>query len=180
MNRFFVYHPVFAWVIALFALLFGGIALRNLPVETYPNIAPPSVNVSATFPGADAATVDRTVTSVIERQMNGVDDFLYMSAVSRSNGTAQVTVTFNPGVDLDVARSQVQDRLSRAEPRLPQEVRQMGVQVTASSSGFLMLISLKSKSGSTDSLAMGNYASNNLVDELRRVPGVGDVILFGS
>lgn len=180
MNRFFVYHPVFSWVIALFALLFGGIALRNLPVETYPNIAPPSVNVLATFPGADATTVDRTVTSVIERQMNGVDDFLYMSAVSRSNGSSQITITFKPGADLDLARSQVQDRLSRVEPRLPQEVRQMGTRVIASSSGFLMLISLQSKSGATDALAMGNYASNNLVDELRRVPGVGDVILFGS
>ncbi|MES2035961.1 MAG: multidrug efflux RND transporter permease subunit [Pseudomonadota bacterium] len=180
MNRFFVYHPVFAWVIALFALLFGGIALSRLPVETYPNIAPPSVNVSASFPGADAATLDRTVTSVIEREMNGVDDFLYMSAVSRSNGTAQITVTFKPGVDLEVARSQVQDRLGRAEPRLPQEVRQLGVRVTASSSGFLMLISLKSKSGNTSALEMGNFAANNLVDDLRRTPGVGDVMLFGS
>ncbi|HEY2750828.1 multidrug efflux RND transporter permease subunit [Phenylobacterium sp.] len=180
MNRFFVYHPVFAWVVALFALLFGGIALRNLPVETYPNIAPPSVNVAATFPGADAATLDRTVTSIIEREMNGVDNFLYMSAVSRANGTAQITVTFRPGTDLEVARSQVQDRLGRAEPRLPQEVRQLGVRVTASSAGFLMVIALKSKTGSSSALDMDNFASNNLVDELRRVRGVGDVLLFGS
>ena len=180
MNRFFVYHPVFAWVVALFALLFGGIALLSLPVEMFPNIAPPSVNVSATFPGADAATLDRTVTSIIEREMNGVDNFLYMAAVSRSNGTAQITVTFRPGTDLDVARSQVQDRLGRVEPRLPQEVRQLGVQVTASSSGFLMVIALKSRTGATSAVGMGNYASNNIVDELRRVHGVGDVILFGS
>jgi multidrug efflux pump len=180
MNRFFVYHPVFAWVVALFALLFGGIALLSLPVEMFPNIAPPSVVVSATFPGADAATLDRTVTSIIEREMNGVDNFLYMSAVSRSNGTAQITVSFRPGTDLDVARSQVQDRLSRVEPRLPQEVRQLGVTVTASSSGFLMVIALKSKSGATSAVAMGNYANNNIVDELRRVHGVGDVLLFGS
>jgi multidrug efflux pump len=180
MNRFFVYHPVFAWVIALFALLFGGIALKNLPVEMFPNIAPPSVNVAATFPGADATTLDRTVTSLIEREMNGVDNFLYMSAVSRSNGTAQVIVTFRPGTDLDVALSQVQDRLSRVEPRLPQEVRALGVRVTASSSGFLMMIALKSKSGATNAVEMGNYANNNIVDELRRVHGVGDVQLFGS
>jgi multidrug efflux pump len=180
MNRFFVYHPVFAWVIALFALLFGAIALLNLPVEMFPNIAPPSVNISATFPGADAATLDRTVTSIIEQEMNGVDDFLYMSSVSRSNGTAQITVTFKPGTNLDVARSQVQDRLSRAEPRLPQEVRQLGVPVTASSSGFLMMIALTSKSGATSGLEMGNFATTNIVDELRRVPGVGDVTLFGS
>jgi multidrug efflux pump len=180
MNRFFAYHPVFAWVIALFSLLFGGIALRNLAVEMFPNIAPPSLNISAVFPGADAANVDRTVTTIIEREMNGVDNFLYMSSVSRSNGTAQITVTFEPGTDLDVARSQVQDRLARVDPRLPPEVRQMGVRVAASASGFLMMIALESRTGSTSATAMGNFANNNVVDELRRVPGVGDVTLFGS
>lgn len=180
MNRFFVYHPVFAWVIALFALLFGGLALRNLPVEMFPNVAPPSLNISATFPGADAATLDRTVTSIIEREMNGIDDFLYMSSVSRANGTAQITVTLQPGADLDAARSQIQDRVASVDSRLPQEVRQMGVRVSASSSGFLMLISLQSKTGSGSAVEMGNFASNSVVEELRRVPGVGDVILFGS
>ena len=132
MMRFFVVRPVFCWVIALFLLLFGLIALNGLPVEQYPDIAPPSVTVNASFSGADAQTVDRTVTSIIEQEMNGIDNFLYMSAVSRSNGSAQITLTLRPRTDLDVARSQVQDRLSRVEPRLPLEVRQLGVTVTGS------------------------------------------------
>ncbi|TCM20575.1 multidrug efflux pump [Novosphingobium sp. PhB165] len=180
MNRFFVYHPVFAWVIAIFALLFGGIAIANLPIEMFPNIAPPSVSISTALPGADAVTLDRTVTSVIEREMNAVDNFLYMSSTSRSNGTAQVTVTFQPGTSLDVAVSQVQDRLARVDSRLPEDVRRAGVRVTSSSSGFLMMVALRSKSGVTSRAQLGNYASNNIVEELRRVPGVGDVQLFGS
>ena len=148
MNRFFVYHPVFAWVIAIFVALFGVIALRLLPVEQYPAVAPPALNLQVTYNGADAATLDRTVTSIIEKEMSGVENFLYMSSTSRANGTAQITVTFKPGTDLDVARSQVQDRLSRVEPRLPAPVRQLGVSVTKSSSGFLMLVTLESRTGS--------------------------------
>jgi multidrug efflux pump len=179
-NRFFVYHPVFAWVIAIFIALFGVIGLRMLPIEQYPQVAPPSLNLQLTYDGADAATLDRTVTSIIEKEISGVENFLYMSSTSRSNGTAQITVTFKPGTDLDVARSQVQDRLSRVEPRLPQEVRQRGVTVTKSSSGFLMLVALDSKGGALSELEMGNYASTKIMDELRRVQGVGDVRLFGS
>ncbi|WP_233870471.1 multidrug efflux RND transporter permease subunit [Paraburkholderia adhaesiva] len=180
MNRFFAYRPVFAWVIALFILLFGMIAIALLPVEQYPDVAPPSLTISASFNGADATTLDRTVTSIIENEMNGIDNFLYMSAISRANGTAQITVTLKPGTDLDVARSQVQDRLSRIEPRLPQEVRQLGVTVTKASSGFLMMIALQSKDSATSALEMGNFASTNIVNELRRIDGVGDVQLFGS
>src|SRR5690606_15121400 len=128
----------------------------------------------------DAATVDHSVSSIIEEEMNGLDGFLYMASTSRANGSAQITVTFEPGTDLDVARGQVQDRLSRIEPRLPQEVRQLGVTVTKASSGFLMLIALQSESSSVSTLAMGNFASNNVVNELRRIAGVGDVQLFGS
>ena len=180
MKRFFVYHPVFAWVVAIFVALFGIIGLRLLPVEQYPQVAPPALNLQITYNGADAATLDRTVTSIIEKEMNGVENFLYMSSTSRSNGTAQVTVTFEPGTDLDVARTQVQDRLSRVEPRLPAEVRQLGISVTKSSSGFLMLVALQSKDGGLSALDMGNFASNKIMDELRRVQGVGDVQLFGS
>jgi len=180
MKRFFVYHPVFAWVVALFIALFGLVALKTLPIEQYPSVAPPALNLSINFSGSDAETLDRTVTSVIEKEMNGVENFLYMSSTSRANGTAQLTVTFKPGTDLDVARSQVQDRLSRVEPRLPAEVRQLGIAVTKSSSGFLMLIGLDSKSGQLSSLEMGNFASTRIIDELRRVPGVGDVQLFGT
>jgi len=180
MNSFFVFRPVFAWVVALFILLFGVIALMLLPVEQYPNIAPPSISISTQYRGADAATIDRTVTSIIEEEMNGLDNFLYMSSVSRANGTAQITVTFTPGTDLDVARGQVQDRLGRVEPRLPQEVRQLGVAVTKASSGFLMLIALQSDRPEVTSVEMGNFASNNILNELRRIAGVGDVQLFGS
>lgn len=180
MNRFFVYHPVFAWVISLLVILFGGIALTNLGVEQYPEIAPPQLRISATFSGADAATVDRSVTSIIEKELNGIDDFLYMSSTSRSNGTANITVTFKNGTDLDTARSNVQERIASVEPRLPEEVRQRGIRITRSSSNFLMLVTLKSRSGATSALEMGNYASNNIVDELGRIPGVGDVTLFGS
>jgi multidrug efflux pump len=180
MHRFFVYHPVFAWVIALFILLGGIIGLTGLPIEQYPSVAPPSLNISLAYNGADADTLDRNVTSIIEKQMNGIDNFLYMSATSRSNGTAQITVTFKSGTNLDVARTQVQDRLSQVEPRLPADVRQTGITVTKSSSGFLMLIALTSQGGKTSELELGNYASNSVIDELRRVEGVGDITLFGS
>jgi len=180
MSSFFVYRPVFAWVVALFAILFGGLALRGLAVEQYPDVAPPSLNISATFIGADATTLDRTVTSVIEQELNGVDGFLHMSSTSRANGTAAIRLTFRAGTDLDVARSQVQDRVARVEPRLPEEVRQMGVRVTGSATGFLMLIALQSKGGVRDALELGDFATTRIADELRRINGVGDVTLFGS
>lgn len=180
MNRFFVYRPVFGWVIALFIALFGVIAIPLLPIENYPSVAPPAINLTATYNGADAEVMDRAVTSVIEKELNGVDNFLYMSSTSRSNGTAQITVTFAPGTDLDVARTQVQDRLSRAEPRLPQEVRALGIRVTESSSGFLGIVTLQSPSNAMPPVEIGNFAENNIINELRRIDGVGDVILFGS
>ena len=161
-------------------LLFGLIAVKLLPVEQYPDVAPPSLNVQAVYSGADAETLDRSVTSIIEDEMNGIENFLYMSSISRSNGTAQITLTLRPGTNLDIARTQVQDRLSRVEPRLPLQVRQLGVTVTKASSGFLMLIALQSKASATGVTAIGNFASNNIVNELRRIAGVGDVQLFGS
>lgn len=179
-SSFFAHRPVFAWVIALGILLAGIIALRSLPIEQYPTVAPPSLSLSVTYPGADAATLDQNVTSVIEKEMNGVPGFLYMEATSRSNGTAQLTVTFESGTDINIAQMEVQNRLSRVEPRLPEEVRRQGVQINAANSGFLMLIALTSKTGRTGTLELGNFASNNVVDELRRVPGVGDVRLFGT
>lgn len=113
MERFFVEKPVFAWVIAAFIGLFGVMALKLLPIEQYPEVAPPALNIQTTYPGADAATIDRTVTSVIEQEMNGLDHFLYINSVSRGNGTVQITVTFETGTDIDIARTQVQDRLNR-------------------------------------------------------------------
>ncbi|RYY24506.1 MAG: multidrug efflux RND transporter permease subunit [Sphingomonadales bacterium] len=180
MHRFFAYNPVIAWVIALFILLGGLIGLRSLPIEQYPSVAPPSVTIGFSYAGADAQTINRNVTSIIEKQINGIDNFLYMSSTSRSNGTGSITVTFKSGTNLDTASTQVQDRLALIDPRLPAEVRQTGVTVTKSSSGFLMLVALTSKSGKTSALELGNFAANNVVDELRRVGGVGDVSLFGS
>jgi multidrug efflux pump len=180
MNRFFVYHPVFAWVIALFIALAGAIGLMNLPVEQYPDVAPPSLNLMVQYPGSDADTLDRNVTSVIEKELNGVENLLYMSSTSRANGSAQIAVTFKSGTDMDVARTQVQDRLGRVETRLPEEVRRLGIQIREASSGFLAIVALTSKSGSTPILDVGNFASNSILDELRRIEGVGDVQLFAS
>ena len=180
MNRFFVYRPVFGWVIAAFVALGGLIGLLNLPIEQYPSVAPPALNLTYNYTGADAETLDNNVTSVIERELNGLDGFLYMSSSSRSNGTGQITVTFESGTDLNIARSEVQDRLNRAEPRLPEAVRQLGVQITDSTAGFLMVMAIFSEDGSMTPLEVGNYTSNNVVNELRRIPGVGDVQLFGS
>ena len=180
MDRFFVYKPVFAWVIAAFIALAGIISLLSLPIEQYPSVAPPSLTLSFTYTGADAETLDKNVTSVIERELNGIEGFLYMTSTSRSNGSASIVLTFQSGTDLDVARTQVQDRVNRAEQRLPEEVRRLGIQINSNSSGFLMLLALSSKTGQLTPLEMGNFAANGVVNELRRVSGVGDVQLFGS
>ena len=180
MDRFFVYRPVFGWVIAAFIALGGLVSLINLPIEQYPSVAPPSLNLSYNYTGADAETLDKNVTAVIERELNGVDGFLYMSSSSRSNGTGEIVITFESGTDLNVARTEVQDRLNRAESRLPAAVRQLGVQITDNTSGFLMVLAMSSKDNSMTPIEIGNYTSNNIVNELRRVNGVGDVQLFGS
>ncbi len=180
MDRFFVEKPVFAWVIAAFIALFGSMALLNLPIEQYPSVAPPALTLQYTYNGADAETMDQNVTAVIEREMNGVENFLYMNSNSRANGTGQIVVTFQSGTDLDVARTQVQDRLNRAEPRLPEEVQRLGVQISDNASGFLMAVALQSKSGATPVLELGNFASTKIANELRRVNGVGNVQLFSS
>ncbi len=180
LPRFFIDRPIFAWVISIGIVLAGLLALRSLPVEQYPQVAPPSLNINVVYPGADADTLAENVTQVIEQQLNGVDGFLYMSSTSLSNGTASITLTFENGVDIDIAQTEVQNRLSTVEARLPEAVRRQGIQVRQANSGFLQIVALTSKSGKTDALEIGNYASSNLIDELRRVGGVGDVKLFGS
>jgi multidrug efflux pump len=178
--RFFIDRPIFAWVIALGILLAGLLTLRVLPIEQYPDVAPPSLQISVVYPGADAKTLEQNVTQVIEQELNGVEGYLYMASTSRSNGTAQITLTFEAGTDIDTAQVNVQNRLSRVESRLPEEVRRQGINVTEANSGFLLIVALTSKSGANDSTELGNIASNKIVDELRRVPGVGDISLFGS
>ena len=178
--RFFIDRPIFAWVIALSIALAGLLTVQALPVEQYPTIAPPSVSINVVYPGADAATIEENVTSIIEQEMNGVEDFLYMSSTSAANGTASVTVTFESGTDTRLAQVDVQNRLSSVEPRLPEEVRRQGITVSEANSNFLLIVALTSPDGSRSALDLGNYASTRVIDELRRVPGVGDVTLFGS
>jgi multidrug efflux pump len=178
--RFFIDRPVFSWVLALGILFAGVIALRALPIEQYPAIAPPSLTIRATYPGADAATLETNVTQIIEQELNGVEGFLYMSASSQANGAATITLTFTSGTDIDNAQMDVQNRLSAVEQRLPEEVRRQGIVINQASSSFLMIISLTSKSGDTASLELGNFAVTRVVDELRRVPGVGDIRSFSS
>lgn len=180
MAHFFINRPIFAWVVALGILLAGLIALRALPVEQYPEVAPPSLTINVTYPGADAETLEENVTQVIEQQLNGVDGFLYMSSSSQSNGTASITLTFEAGTDIDIAQTEVQNRLSTVEARLPEEVRRQGITVRQANAAFLMIVALTSESGNLSSTDLGNIATNQVIDELRRVPGVGDVMLFGS
>ena len=180
MARFFIDRPIFAWVISLGILLSGFIALRALPIEQYPEVAPPSLAINVVYPGADAATLEQNVTQVIEQQLNGVEGFLYMASSSLSNGTASITLTFEAGTDIDIAQTEVQNRLSTVEARLPEEVRRQGITVRQANSGFLMIVALTSETGALDSTDLGNIASNQVIDELRRVAGVGDITLFGS
>jgi multidrug efflux pump len=180
MAQFFINRPIFAWVIALFIMVFGGVAITQLPISQYPTVAPPAIVISATYPGASARVLDETVVSVIEQELNGSPGLAYMESVSQANGTAQITVTFETGTDVELAQVDVQNRLSRATPRLPSAVTQQGVRVDKSRSNFLMFVMLSSSNPAYDPVALGDYAARNIVPELQRVPGVGQVQLFGS
>lgn len=176
--RFFIDRPVFAWVIALGILLSGIIALRSLPIEQYPTVAPPSLTINVVYPGADASTVEQNVTQVIEQELNGVEGFLYMASSSQSNGTASITLTFDAGTDIDKAQMDVQNRLRRVEQRLPEDVRRQGIQVNEANAGFLLIVAITSKTGSTPAMEVNNFANTRILDELRRVEGVGNVQPF--
>ncbi len=180
MSRYFIDRPVFAWVIALGILLAGIIALRALPIEQYPQVSPPSLTIAVAYPGADAQTLEQNVTQVIEQQLNGVEGYLYMASSSQSNGSASITLTFEAGTDIDIAQTEVQNRLSTVEARLPETVRQQGITVRQADSGFLMIVALTSQGNRYNAVDLGNVASLQVVDELRRVQGVGDIRLFGS
>ncbi len=180
MSKFFIDRPIFAWVIALFILVLGMAAIKQLPIAQYPNVAPPSVVISATYPGASAKTLDESVISVIEQELNGAPGLAYMESVSQANGTGQITVTFEPGSNIDLAQVDVQNRLARASPRLPAAVTQQGVKVDKSRSNFLMFVMLSSKNPDYDPIALGDYASRNVVPELQRISGIGQAQLFGT
>ncbi|WP_211460684.1 efflux RND transporter permease subunit [Collimonas silvisoli] len=180
MGKFFIDRPVFAWVLAIFILLGGALAITQLPVAQYPSIAPPTIVVNATYPGATAQTLDDSVTSLIEQEMNGADGLQYIESQSQANGAVAITVTFTPETNADLAAVDVQNRLKRVEARLPAAVTQQGVQVTKSRSNFLMFIGLSSSDGKLDPIALGDYLSRNVVNEIKRVPGVGQAQLFGT
>ena len=180
MAQFFIDRPVFAWVIAILICVLGGIAITTLPVAQYPSVAPPSISITANYAGASAETLSDTVTSVIEQQLNGIDNLLYMSSASDANGNAIITLYFKPGTNPDVAQVQVQNKVQLATPSLPQTVQQQGVVVAKATRNFMMFISLSSEDGSMDAISLGNYLASNVLDPLRRVAGVGEVIQFGT
>jgi multidrug efflux pump len=180
MSRYFIDRPIFAWVIALFILVLGVVAIRVLPISQYPNVAPPALVVNVTYPGASARTLDESVINVIELELNGTPGLAYIESVSQANGTGQITVTFEPGTQIDLAQVEVQNRLSRATPRLPAAVTQQGIRVDKARSNFLMFAMLSSSNPAYDPIALGDYAARNLVPELQRVTGVGQVQLFGT
>ena len=179
-SRFFIDRPIFATVIAVFITLVGAFAYPLLPLSQYPEIAPPTITINTAYPGASAETVAETVAAPIEQEVNGVEGMLYISSSSTSDGTVSVTVTFNPGTDLDAAQVLVQNRVALAEPRLPEQVRQIGVTVNKQESGFLMILGLTSPDQSLDNDYVGNYANSVLRDRLLRLEGVGAVQIFGG
>jgi multidrug efflux pump len=180
MARFFIDRPVFAWVIAILICVIGGIAMTRLPVSQYPSVAPPSISITANYSGASAETLSETVTSVIEQQLNGIDNLLYMSSASDANGTSIITLYFLPGTNPDVAQVQVQNKVQLATPSLPLTVQQQGVVVAKATRNYMMFIALSSKDGSMDAISLGNYLAASVLDPLRRVNGVGEVIQFGT
>src|SRR5690349_10124908 len=180
MARFFIDRPVFAWVVSILIVMIGAISITKLPVAQYPQVAPPSISITANYAGASAETLTDTVTSVIEQQLNGIDNLLYMSSASDANGSATITLYFEPGTNPDVAQVQVQNKVQLATPSLPQTVQQQGVVVAKATRNFMMFICLSSEDGSMDAVALGNYLSTNVLDPLRRVDGVGEVIQFGT
>ena len=171
-SQFFITRPIFAWVIAAIIMLLGILAVFKLPIEQYPRIAPPTITVSAVYPGASAKTIEDSVTQVIEQKMKGLDGLLYMSSTSSSNGSAQITLTFDNGIDPDTAQVQVQNKLQTATSLLPTQVQQQGVNVTKSSSGFLVVYAFVSDDGKMDRADIADYINSSVVDQVSRVEGV--------
>jgi len=180
MAQFFIDRPVFAWVIALFVLVAGGVAITQLPVAQYPPVAPPSIVVSVAYPGASAQTLEDSVLSIVEREMNGAPGLIYMESVAQADGSGNLTLSFQPGTNADLAQVEVQNRLGRATPRLPAAVTQQGVRVDKARANFLLFTILTSKNPAYDPIALGDYAARNVLPELQRVAGVGQAQLFGT
>ena len=180
MAQFFIRRPVFAWVIALFIMVMGGVAITQLPVAQYPSVAPPTIIVSAFYPGASARAMEASVLSVIEREMNGSPGLIYMESVAQADGSGSISLSFEPGTSPDLAQVDVQNRLSRANPRLPQVVVQQGVRVDKARTNFLLFIILSSEDKRLDPVALGDFAARNVLPEIQRVSGVGQAQQFGT
>ncbi|WP_319588510.1 efflux RND transporter permease subunit [uncultured Desulfobulbus sp.] len=180
MARFFIDRPIFAWVIAIVIMLAGALSIMRLPISQYPEIAPPSVQITSKYPGASAKIVEDSVTQIIEQNMNGLDNLLYMNSQSSSSGSVTITLTFEAGTDPDIAQVQVQNKLQQALSLLPQEVQQEGVQVTKSNATFLMIVGLTSADGSMNKNDLSDFMVSTLRDPLSRTPGVGSIRIFGS
>jgi len=180
MSRFFIERPIFAWVIAIILMVGGFIAIRSLPIAQFPSIAPPSVSITATYPGADAQTLENTTTQIIEQQMKGIDNLRYFSSSSSSAGTVTITLTFEQGTDPDIAQVQVQNKLQAATPLLPQEVQQQGIQVAKATSNFLLIIGVYSQDERHSASDLADLLASKVQDPLSRINGVGDTQLFGA
>jgi multidrug efflux pump len=180
MPQFFIDRPVFAWVVAILIALGGLLALARLPAEAYPEIAPPQVAVTTTYPGASAATVETTVTQVIEQQLTGLDNLLYFTSQSASDGSATIILTFQNGTSADIAAVQTQNRVTLAQPRLPAEVNQQGIRIAKVSAGFLGAIGLRSAPGGPSAEELNNLVASRILDQVQRIPGVGAAVQFGS
>src|SRR3954469_13568154 len=177
--HFFIDRPIFATGLSILLLLVGGIAYTGLPVAQYPEVAPPTIVVRASYPGANAETVAATVATPIEQQINGVEDMLYMSSYSTGDGNMSLTITFKLGTDLDKAQVLVQNRVATATPRLPDDVRRLGVTTRKSSPDLMMVVHMLSPDDSYDQLYISNYAAIRVRDQLLRLDGIGDITLFG-
>ncbi len=177
--KFFIDRPIFAWVIALIILLGGALALNNLPIAQYPSVAPPALSIGVTYPGASAQVIEETSVALLEQEMNGIEHLLYMESASEL-GSGSVTLTFEAGTNLDLAAVEAQNRVKRAEARLPDDVRRLGITVTKTARNYVMFVALLSPDKTFDSVALGSYATASVLDHIRRVPGVGEAILFGT
>ncbi|WP_445116357.1 efflux RND transporter permease subunit [Acinetobacter sp. WZC-1] len=180
MAHFFIHRPIFAWVIALVIMLAGVITLTQMPISQYPTVAPPTVTISATYPGASASTVENTVTQIVEQQMNGLDGLRYITSNSASNGQATIELRFEQGIDPDIAQVQVQNKLQSATPLLPQDVQRQGVKVTKSGASFLQVLAFYSPDSSMSANDIKDYVNSNISEPLSRVTGVGEIQVFGS
>src|SRR3954462_9174627 len=180
MARFFIDRPVFAWVVSILIIVLGTLSITQLPVAQYPSVAPPSISVTVNYAGASAETLQETVTAVIEQQLNGIDNLLYMSSSSDASGTAIITLYFQPGTNPDVAQVQVQNKMQLAVPSLPQTVQQQGIVVAKATRNFMMFFTLSTVDDSLDEIELGNYIASSVLDPIRRVSGVGEANMFGS